>query len=137
MSEPGGEVIISQGPAATIATLIGDIDMINAAEVRAALAGAVDTTSAAVVVVDLSGVTFLGSTGLALLVDAHAAATEAGLNLCLVTGDNRVVIRPLQISHLDHTIPTFATLNQAAAALAVEAPVEREDDDPGEAPPAD
>ncbi|MEQ3553048.1 STAS domain-containing protein [Pseudonocardia nematodicida] len=57
------------------------------------------------VVLDLSRVTFLGSAGLAVLLDSHLWATRAGVAFQVVCGEARQVRRVLQVTgtleHLD------------------------------------
>lgn len=54
------------------------------------------------VVLDLSGVTFLASRGIAALVRVQRAADDADAALTVVTGPgNRAVLRPLQITAVD------------------------------------
>lgn len=56
------------------------------------------------VVLDLSGVTFIASRGIAALVRAQHAADAAGADLTIVTGPgNRAVLRPLQVTAV-HTL---------------------------------
>jgi anti-sigma B factor antagonist len=55
------------------------------------------------VVLDLTQVTFLGSPGLAILLDHHRRCAALGSSLQIVTG-GRAVTRPLWITHLDRTL---------------------------------
>jgi anti-anti-sigma factor len=80
----------------------GEIDLSTvddlAVAVRAALAG-----HAGMVVIDLTEVQFLASTGLSVLVEAERAAGESGQLLRVVTGGRRAVARSLETSGLaDH-----------------------------------
>jgi anti-sigma B factor antagonist len=50
-------------------------------------------------VLDLSGVTFLGSTGINLLITLHAACEAVGAELRLVA-NTKVVLRPLELTDL-------------------------------------
>ena len=83
--------------------LAGDIDMANAEDylalARVMIAGA-GTESC--LTIDLFGVTFMGSSGLRMLVDIRKAATDAGMELRLA-GTPRCVTRLLEITALaDH-----------------------------------
>ncbi|GAA2802157.1 STAS domain-containing protein [Crossiella cryophila] len=66
-------------------------------------------------VIDLSGVSFLGSSGLAALVEAREAAQGKGTALRLVAG-NRTVFRPLATTGLSTLFDLRETLEEALAA---------------------
>ncbi len=55
------------------------------------------------VVLDLTRLTFLGSPGMAILLDHHERCAALGSSLQIVTG-GRAVLRPLSITHLDETL---------------------------------
>jgi hypothetical protein len=65
---------------------------------RAKLARVLDGPGTGAVVVDLSAVTFLGSTGVAVLADAHWQATE---------------MRPFESTGITQMLPTYDTLDAA------------------------
>ncbi|WP_373696274.1 STAS domain-containing protein [Actinomycetospora flava] len=67
------------------------------------------------VVCDLSAVTFLGATGLGVLVDLTAHAATCGVELCLVTEDRGPVWRLLCLSGLDRCIVIHPHLDQAVS----------------------
>lgn len=117
MSEPLNKVTLSKAGSATIATVVGEIDISSAPELRAAITDAIQTSTMPVVVIDLGGVTFLGSPGLSALITAEAQAAERGVQLAVVTGGNRIVLRPLQITGLDMSIPIHETLADLEATL--------------------
>jgi anti-sigma B factor antagonist len=117
VSEPLNEVILSHSADTTIAAVVGEVDISSAPALRAAITQAIQTTTAAFVVIDLRGVTFLGSPGLAALIAANAQAAARGMRLGVVTGGNRVVLRPLQITGLDMSMPIHETLTELEVAL--------------------
>jgi anti-anti-sigma factor len=92
-----------------VLTVRGEIDMTSGPLLRAALDEVVDDPGATAmreVVVDLTAVTFLGSAGLAVLVDAHEHATQRGISLKIVIdGPGSPVARAFQAAaiheHLD------------------------------------
>jgi anti-anti-sigma factor len=92
-----------------VLTVDGEIDLTSGPLLRAALDEIMDDsggTALAEVVVDLTAVTFLGSVGLAVLVDAHEHATQRGLALKIVIdGPGSPVARAFQAAaiheHLD------------------------------------
>lgn len=117
MSESLNKVTLSRTDTATIATVVGEIDISSAPEFRAAITEAIQTSPLPVVVIDLTGVTFLGSPGLAALITAEAQAAERRVRLGVVTGGNRIVLRPLQITGLDMSIPIHETLADLEVSL--------------------
>lgn len=117
MSESLNKVTLSRTDTATIATVLGEIDISSAPEFRAAITEAIQTSPLPVVVIDLTGVTFLGSPGLAALITAEAQAAERRVRLGVVTGGNRIVLRPLQITGLDMSIPIHETLADLEVSL--------------------
>ncbi|TQM78381.1 anti-anti-sigma factor [Saccharothrix saharensis] len=68
------------------------------------------------VVLDLSAVEFMGSVGIAMLVNSHHRALRLRIPFAVVA-DSRAVLRPLQISQVDSTLPLHASVDEAVAAL--------------------
>lgn len=64
------------------------------------------------VVIDLSGVRFLGSAGLEALVVGQQRATAAGVDLVLVA-DSRAALRPIEATGLDSVFTILASVDQA------------------------
>lgn len=79
----------------------GEIDVATGTKLRAALAASLAQPHLDVVTADLSAVTFMSSTGIAVLVDANAEAEQAGKTLRLITGGNRAVLSPLRATGVD------------------------------------
>jgi anti-sigma B factor antagonist len=104
------------GPVSVL-TVSGEIDVASVPLLRAALDEALDhsgpgMTAPACVVVDLTAATFLGSAGLAVLVEAHEQATQRGIDLkVVIDGPGSPVARAFQAAaiheHLDvhHALP--------------------------------
>lgn len=91
----------------------GEIDLVSAAKLGEALDGVEPRpASSGPVVVDLTGVTFLGSVGLSLLVKHNQLHRDAGGMLRVVTG-NRLVARAIAMTGLAETLNVFDTLDQA------------------------
>jgi len=76
----------------------GDVDGYTAPLLRAVLDGHLARGCPALVV-DLSGVEFLGSAGLATLVQAQKSATDRGIDLRLIA-TTRAVLRVLEVTGL-------------------------------------
>jgi anti-anti-sigma factor len=66
-----------------------------------------------VLALDLTGVTFLGSAGLAEIVSASRKAEE-GAGRMLLVADNRAVLRPLEVTGL---LPILAVYHSVEAAI--------------------
>lgn len=100
--------------AAVVVQVRGEVDDLTAAELGAALADAADLATERAVVVDLSGVTFIGSAGFAVLASAPA---RFGARVHVATGDNRRVVRPLAALGLPRMMPVHGSVDEAFAAL--------------------
>jgi anti-anti-sigma factor len=90
----------------------GEFDLANAKHLRTALAQALRDGSG-VLVVDMTEVTFLGSVGLSLLVEANALAEPGALRI--VAGDG-AALRAIELTSLDQVLSMFATVDDALAA---------------------
>lgn len=75
------------------------------------------TPASRVVTLDLRGVTFLGSAGLAEIVSASRKAEE-GAGRMLLVADNRAVLRPLEVTGLLPMLTVFDTVEAALEASA-------------------
>jgi anti-sigma B factor antagonist len=109
--------------AGAVVVVTGEVDLLTADGLRDALCAAV--VDHQLVVVDLSAVDFLSSSGLTSLALAHRAAVAAGHVMCVVATD-RVVLRPIEITGLADRIRVFASVPDAVAGLG-----------PADAPPVD
>lgn len=94
-----------------VITVAGEVDSVTAPRLGRSLDGVL-ATAAGVVVVDLVRVTFLASTGLSALLDAHRA-TGPGSPLRVVVDHARPVIRPIQITGLDAVLTLFDSVEDA------------------------
>lgn len=99
-------------PPAAVLTVYGEVDMLTAplltAAVDEALAGA-----PSVLVVDLAAVYFLASAGLTALVTI-TQHREAGASLRIVAS-GRATVRPIQLTGLERTLPLYPTVEAALA----------------------
>lgn len=93
----------------------GELDLSNSAELRRRVESAVRAGGAAVVI-DLSGLTHMDSTGLASLIAAHQLVRERRGRLALVIG-SEPVRRTVEVRGLDRLFTIFATREAALAAL--------------------
>lgn len=107
-------------PGGWLVEVSGEVDLHTAPSLRAALDAAVAEASEAdsgAVLVDLTGVSFMDSTGLGELVGAYKALDKAGKRLHLTRGPDRVA-KLLTLTGLDQVLTVHATLPEALASLA-------------------
>ena len=90
----------------------GEVDMLTSPQLRTAVLGAMADGPSAVVLA-LDGVTFLGTSGLAVLIEVREAAQDAGVALRLACTGRRV-LRPLSIAGL---VPMFDVRDTVEDAL--------------------
>lgn len=83
--------------------LIGELDLATADWVQAELER-VESTDAGSIVLDLSRLTFMDSTGVRLLVQAHARSRADAHRLSLLRG-GRAVQRVMELSGVDVLLP--------------------------------
>jgi anti-anti-sigma factor len=119
MSGPGrpdlARVALERHGGAVLARLSGEIDLSNAGAVEDQVTGGLAGSTA--VAVDLSGLSYLDSAGLAVL--SRLAGRLSGLagSLRLVVPPDAVVGRTLSISGLASAIPVDETVEAALTAL--------------------
>ena len=89
----------------------GDVDLQSAPELGAALAR-VHNDRSGDVVIDLSAVTFLDSSGLGAIVTAHHALQASGHSVRVVCTDPRI-LKIIKLTRLDEVVPVFDSLDEA------------------------
>jgi anti-sigma B factor antagonist len=99
------------GPWALV-SVAGEVDLATSPELRAALDAAIAASSQ--LVLDLSQVTFLDSTGLGVLVQAHQRALEDGSQLRLVVVESNVR-RVIDVTGLDTVFSLHESLDAATS----------------------
>ncbi len=108
---------------AAVVTVEGELDLHTART----LMGAVDETltwpDLTTIVIDLSGVTFLGSSGLGTLAElatrtpaSHPAGAQPVPVRLVTPPDNRAVVRPWEVMKLEPILPLYPDLASALAA---------------------
>jgi anti-sigma B factor antagonist len=102
------------GPGYRGCRLSGEIDFTSAGAVQSALLGMILPGGGAMIV-DLSRVTFLDSSGVGVLVQAHRVATERDTRLLLVASEP--VRKLLRLTGLDTVLETYDERSAAEAAL--------------------
>jgi anti-sigma B factor antagonist len=95
----------------SVLTVTGEIDLATAPDLRERLmvqeADRVET-----IVVDLTGVSFIDSTALGVLVGAYRRQEDAGGTLKLVVTEPRI-LKVLEITDLTSVFPVFASVDEA------------------------
>ena len=85
----------------TIVSLSGELDLSSAPSLRELLAGAFEDDGPRRIVLDLSDLIYLDSTGLSIFVSAHKRATATGMEFCLAN-PNPSIGQLFKITALDH-----------------------------------
>ncbi|PXY21862.1 hypothetical protein BAY59_30485 [Prauserella coralliicola] len=93
----------------------GEVDLCTGPELEQHLQHAfADVRPPEPLVVDLSGVAFIGSCGLTLLLRLHDTAESKGSSLHIVAGQ-RAVTRPIEVVGLNDTLRLYSTVEDALA----------------------
>ncbi|MER7076906.1 anti-anti-sigma factor [Saccharopolyspora kobensis] len=94
----------------------GELDRRTAARLHELLATRL-SSMADTVVLELSGLSFIGVAGLELLLHAHRQAGSRGVDLRLVTGDVHCLRRALIAAESTETFHCYTTLERALATV--------------------
>jgi anti-sigma B factor antagonist len=98
---------------AVVVSVRGELDLATVPVLRERLDSVGEVSSSpSPLVVDLSAVSFIGSAGLALLVDLHNRCTEQGTPLAIVATGS-VVPRAIQVTALDQVFTVHPTVDAA------------------------
>jgi anti-sigma B factor antagonist len=108
--QPNFHVDVRHDQRAPVITVSGELDLASSPELEAELAR-VECTAPELVVVDLSGLEFMDSTGLAVVVNAHRRAKRDGRRFAIVRGAEPVQ-RLMSLTGVDRTITLADTLHE-------------------------
>jgi len=98
---------------AVVVSVAGELDLATVPVLRERLESVPDVAAVpSPLVVDLSGLSFIGSAGLALLVDLNNQCVERGVLLALVA-TGTVVPRAIQVTALDQVFSVHASVEEA------------------------
>jgi anti-anti-sigma factor len=95
-----------------VVEVVGEVDLLSAPQLRDTVI-AVLANEPQIVVIDLLEVSFLGSSGLAALMEAEQRAGEH--TELRVVADGAVTLRPLQVTALDRHLSVYPTRDDALA----------------------
>ena len=101
-------------PGVVVIAPVGEVDVATSGMLREAVSHALGTRPHCIAI-DLAGVTFCGSTGLVVLLDARDAADDAGVGFG-VLGGRQIVRRVLEITGLGPVLRHREHLDQVLAA---------------------
>ncbi|QQQ73475.1 STAS domain-containing protein [Saccharothrix sp. 6-C] len=93
----------------------GELDSTTIQPLRTGLSDQLDQRPPGLVL-DLSGVTFMGSTGLQALADAIVRSRQSGTVLAVAAG-HRAVLLPIGLTGLDGAVVVRPTVHDAVAAV--------------------
>ena len=96
--------------------LTGDVDIVQAQELRGRLIGAVRNEDLGLVV-DLSEATYIDSVGVSLLFELAEKLSERQLRMVVVLPENGLVERVLAIVNLNSVAEIRRTVDEAVAAI--------------------
>lgn len=103
------------GPRATVLRVAGEIDMLSADVLQQRITELLDERPD--LVLDLSEIRFLGSSGLRVLMSSHEQAEARYGQLHVVTGTHRIVARAITVTAMDRVLRVHPDLDSAIAAL--------------------
>jgi anti-sigma B factor antagonist len=108
-------------PDAVVVRVSGAIDVLTAPRLRSALAVALENLDDRPVIVDLTTVRFLGSSGLrALAESAEQASAKPGFQpLRVVVDSNRPVLRPIELTGYDAILALYHDVEDAVVGNAL------------------
>ncbi len=109
MSDPVQLSTVRPAPDCVVLSVHGEIDLLTAPDLQAAVAEHLETAEC--LVVDLTGVSFFGSLGLATLIRAADRAAERGVRLALVAGP--LVTRTMELTKTVEMFSFFASVDDA------------------------
>lgn len=117
LSAPGITVTLSYPePDVTLCTVTGEVDLATTPVLCGKLDRAIRNVRAHLVI-DLTGIDYLGSAGLQALLDVLKRQRRQG-HLAIVTDENLRASRPFRVTALDEVFALYATVSDALRACA-------------------
>jgi anti-sigma B factor antagonist len=109
---PGLDVSVEEAQDVVVVHVAGEIDLASAPALKDKLASAVPNRALGLVI-DLSGTTYLDSSGVSLVFDFAERLRRRGQELRLVIPDGAPLRRVLRIVDADGTMPVLDTVDEA------------------------
>ena len=109
------DINISDQNGVQVVAISGEVDLSTSPQVRDALLECIKGAKS--VVVDLSGVSYIDSSGVASLVEAYQTAKSKGLGFALAQ-ISETPLRVLKLARLDQVFVIHDTVDEAVAAIA-------------------
>jgi anti-anti-sigma factor len=106
-------VSVTDGDSYTVIALAGESDVYTYDQLRGALESAA-AQGVSLLIVDLSGLEFMDSTGVQVLLDIRVMMSNRGGKLALA-GPQNTVARVLNLVGADQLIPVYANVEEARA----------------------
>lgn len=106
----GVSVAVEQHGTAVVLHVAGELDLLTTPKLAEACEQALERRPP-VLVLDLTGVTFLASVGMSAIVAAHEAAGEH--TKFRVVGGTRETLRPITVTGLDNLLSVYSALDAA------------------------
>jgi anti-sigma B factor antagonist len=103
----------SAGQPYTLVTIAGEADVTNREDLRAVLDEEV-AQQPSIVILDLSGLRFMDSSALHVILQANRALDRQGAMMALVA-PTEAVAKMLRLTTADRLVPVFRTVEEAAA----------------------
>ncbi|KZB79231.1 SpoIIE family protein phosphatase [Amycolatopsis regifaucium] len=97
---PAMDVPVDDTPGEPVLRLTGDLDLATTADARQALLHRIETADAPELTIDLTGVRYLSSCGIALLLDAAGLASGLDTTLTVLTTAGSMPLRILELAGL-------------------------------------
>ncbi|RKT74965.1 anti-sigma B factor antagonist [Saccharothrix variisporea] len=111
----GASITVARRRRVVFAAVRGEIDTATCDQVRRDLLACLADAPEGLVV-DLAGVTFLGSLGIAVLVEVREHAERAGVAFAVVA-DRAAVVRPMYVTEVDGLLGLCSSVEEAVEAV--------------------
>jgi anti-sigma B factor antagonist len=113
VSDPVQLRTVRPAPDCVVLSVAGEVDLVTAPDIETALIRELDG-GATRIVVDLSGVTFFGSLGLAVLIRTVTGAEERSVELRLVA--NQLALRTMELTSTAEVFSLYPSVEAAVGA---------------------
>jgi anti-sigma B factor antagonist len=113
---PGVDISSRVVEGTLVLEVAGEVDLDTAPQLQAGIIDAIERTSGAACIVDLTHVSYLGSAGLTVLLASTRHAEARSRSLPIVVDSNRPVIRPIELTGMDDDLRLFHSVEEALRA---------------------